>query len=70
MFQSGDANENGLLDFEESVFIFAAAGTNNPDLMATYLFEKYSDKQIRDGITFKSLLTNHRFLQEHCDQFL
>ena len=70
VFQSGDVNENGLLDFEESVFIFAAAGANNPDLMATYLFEKYSDKQIRDGITFKSLLTNHRFLQEHCDQFL
>ena len=62
LFRAGDTNKNDILDFVESIYIFEAAGTHNPEMHASYLFDNYDEKQM----SFSTLLMNHKFLIEQC----
>ena len=65
-FLAGDTDQNGKLNYDESISVFTVANFRFPEVAAARLFEQYDVTVAQNGIDFGDILLREDFIAVHC----
>ena len=65
-FLAGDTDQNGKLNYDESVAVFTIANFRDPEVAAAHLFAQYEMAAAQNSISFRDILLHEAFLASQC----